>query len=296
MSWLPIIDSAIQVGGMIGQNQSNLREASRQRNFARDERREQNLWNLQQWNRQNEYNSPSNQVHRMRKAGLNPALFYGQGTPGNAPSPSQGVSPGSYSRANIESITKGLESFSNVVNLENTQAQTKVLEAQADKIRSESSGIDYDNYAKQYEQRHGETIPVEKATEEQKKYGHKVYSMDGKNTLIGYQMTPFIERFTAELNEKRLKNTDQKFQNAISELKAKWAEDGWIVNSTTDQAIMQILKDHPDLIPIAILTLLGGPSSMLKGTVGKAGKALFGTAAKTQKAGKVSKVLKTVKK
>lgn len=39
---------------------------------------------LEQWNRQNEYNKPINQMARFKEAGLNPNLMYGQGTPGNA--------------------------------------------------------------------------------------------------------------------------------------------------------------------------------------------------------------------
>lgn len=39
---------------------------------------------LEMWNRQNEYNTPSAQMQRFKEAGLNPNLIYGQGTPGNA--------------------------------------------------------------------------------------------------------------------------------------------------------------------------------------------------------------------
>jgi len=35
---------------------------------------------LEMWNRQNEYNSPTAQMDRYKKAGLNPMLIYGQGT------------------------------------------------------------------------------------------------------------------------------------------------------------------------------------------------------------------------
>jgi hypothetical protein len=40
----------------------------------------QNMWNLQQWNRENEYNHPTAQMSRLRSAGLNPNLVYGSGT------------------------------------------------------------------------------------------------------------------------------------------------------------------------------------------------------------------------
>lgn len=36
-------------------------------------------WSLDDWNRQNAYNSPLQQMNRLREAGLNPALVYGNG-------------------------------------------------------------------------------------------------------------------------------------------------------------------------------------------------------------------------
>lgn len=44
----------------------------------------QNDWNLQQWNRENKYNDYSSQVERMEKAGLNPAMMFGQSSPINS--------------------------------------------------------------------------------------------------------------------------------------------------------------------------------------------------------------------
>jgi len=50
------------------------------------------------WKMQNEYNSPLNQMKRLKEAGLNPNLMYGKGTVGNATTmpqyqaiPTQGV-------------------------------------------------------------------------------------------------------------------------------------------------------------------------------------------------------------
>ena len=40
---------------------------------------EQNQWNLDQWNRENSYNLPSSQIARLKAAGLNPSLIYGEG-------------------------------------------------------------------------------------------------------------------------------------------------------------------------------------------------------------------------
>ena len=54
---------------------------------------EQNKWNLEQWNRNNAYNSPAAQMQRFKAAGLNPDLMYQQGTPGISSAPAQGSNP-----------------------------------------------------------------------------------------------------------------------------------------------------------------------------------------------------------
>lgn len=38
----------------------------------------QNNWSIEQWNRENSYNSPAAQMARYKAAGLNPDLMYGQ--------------------------------------------------------------------------------------------------------------------------------------------------------------------------------------------------------------------------
>lgn len=55
--------------------------------------------NLEQWNRENEYNTPANQLARLKAAGLNPNLMYSQGSVGNA-----GNSP-SYDAPQISAYT-----------------------------------------------------------------------------------------------------------------------------------------------------------------------------------------------
>lgn len=58
-----------------------------------DMQRRQNAWNLEQWNRNNAYNHPAAQMQRLKAAGLNPDLMYGQGTPGLSSAPAQGSNP-----------------------------------------------------------------------------------------------------------------------------------------------------------------------------------------------------------
>lgn len=56
----------------------------REQQFNREMAEWQNQVNLQNWQMQNEYNTPANQMQRYQEAGLNPNLIYGQGSNGNA--------------------------------------------------------------------------------------------------------------------------------------------------------------------------------------------------------------------
>ena len=88
----PIVGGALAggaidfIGGLFG-NRARKRESQRQRE-----------WSESMWNRQNAYNTPAMQIKRLKEAGLNPALMYGQGTVGNA----EKALP--YQQAQLESV------------------------------------------------------------------------------------------------------------------------------------------------------------------------------------------------
>lgn len=58
-----------------------------QRDFEYQQSQMANRFNLEMWNRQNEYNTPAAQMQRFKDAGLSPHLIYGRGESGNAGSP-----------------------------------------------------------------------------------------------------------------------------------------------------------------------------------------------------------------
>ena len=109
-SW---IDAAISggaslLGGILGKNsqssanKTNLlinRENQRWNEKMMDK---QNAWNLAQWNRENEYNSASQQVARLRSAGLNPYLMMQNGSAGSASSVTS-AAPGNAGMSNTVS-------------------------------------------------------------------------------------------------------------------------------------------------------------------------------------------------
>lgn len=86
-----ILGLGAQVGGsVIGhKNAKKNRDAQRKenelnRNFSREQYNTLRTHSLQDWNRQNEYNHPLQQMQRLREAGLNPNLVYGKGADNTA--------------------------------------------------------------------------------------------------------------------------------------------------------------------------------------------------------------------
>lgn len=99
----------------------------------------QNQWSLDQWNRQNEYNSPVNQVARLKEAGLNPNVMAGQISTGNSSSSPSAASAHAQGY-NYTPVPSGLPQtiglFTNLatlaMNLSTAQKQQNLLQSQAE--------------------------------------------------------------------------------------------------------------------------------------------------------------------
>lgn len=111
MNWAAIGEGAIGAGiGMLGS------AISQRQNYKYSKKlmELQYQQNLDLWNKQNEYNSPTAQMHRLQAAGLNPNLVYGSSVAGNSSnntSTSLGsVSPVDYS----DSMFKGVSAVTNM--------------------------------------------------------------------------------------------------------------------------------------------------------------------------------------
>lgn len=92
--------------------------------------RENRDWQEKMWNLNNQYNTPANQIARLKAAGLNPNLMYGQGTVGNSSSPASGVAT---PRVNPVNYLQGLVGLPDAM-LKVEQA--KLLDAQRKKVES----------------------------------------------------------------------------------------------------------------------------------------------------------------
>lgn len=148
-SW---IDAAISggvslLGGIFGKNsQSSANKTNLQINRENQIWNEkmmdkQNAWNLAQWNRENEYNSASQQVARLKAAGLNPYLMMSGGSAGSASS----VTSASPASAGMSNSVSPFDFSSSAAGISNAVAQhysnqlmtANVRKAIADAIRQE---------------------------------------------------------------------------------------------------------------------------------------------------------------
>lgn len=121
-------------------------ENQKTRDYNLNLAKQQNQWNIDQWNRENEYNTPASQMARYKQAGLNPDLMYGQQNLSAASPEMTAGEPGSpmdYSPvANGPTIG---EAASIAANARLTNAQAKLAESQADKVDAETIGQTINN-------------------------------------------------------------------------------------------------------------------------------------------------------
>lgn len=115
------------VNSILGQNQSkqNFNNNMKLAEYQFDR-------NLDMWHLQNEYNTPSNQLQRLKDAGLNPYLAYGQISSGNASSSPTYTSP-TYDVSPIQigdSIGQFMNIASGLVDIQTKQQNLKYIQSQ----------------------------------------------------------------------------------------------------------------------------------------------------------------------
>lgn len=105
---------------------------------------QQNEYNLNMWNLQNEYNSPINQMRRYEEAGLNPALMYGQVSPGNASTVPQMHVPNA---PDISGDMKDLAQAFNIEGLKTAIANRKKAQEEARAAKAAADDAESTNQA-----------------------------------------------------------------------------------------------------------------------------------------------------
>lgn len=106
----------------------------------------QNAWSLEQWNRTNEYNSPVEQVKRIREAGLNP-MYYG--LDGSSASSFESAQALGYDRASTSGMSNPIQAGLDAM-IQNQQSallksQIEKTEAEKNKIEADTDSTKLDN-------------------------------------------------------------------------------------------------------------------------------------------------------
>lgn len=101
----------------------------------------QNSWNIEQWQRENQYNSPAAQAARLQAAGLNTDMMYGQGGVTNISASSPAMTSGAAaSPQDWSSLAKKQTALSLALQqaqIANINADTREKEVGADKTESD---------------------------------------------------------------------------------------------------------------------------------------------------------------
>lgn len=142
------------VGSLFGSSQGSKQalQAVRETNQANKELAEYSYEkNLEMWNRQNEYNSPIEQMERLKAAGLNPNLMYDQGNTGNASNAPQYDAPnlqsytgfGDYGASNAaNNLLQGVKGY---VDVKKTEAEIDAIRQNTKNMEIQGQGINLRN-------------------------------------------------------------------------------------------------------------------------------------------------------
>ena len=125
MPILPLLAAGASLAGQMMTNQQNAANTASANRMNYRIFQEQNQFNLEQWKRNNEYNSPKNQRLRYEEAGINPSLALSNITPGVA----QATTSASANSMQAPQFNNPVEP---AVNAYNSSMQSYIANKQAD--------------------------------------------------------------------------------------------------------------------------------------------------------------------
>lgn len=126
-----IASSAINAGlGLYSLHQQK-KENEKTREYNLKLAQMQNQWNVEQWQRENDYNMPANQVARLKAAGLNPDLLYGGGVSNTAATSPQMTAGAAGSPMDWSSLAN--------INPVNSYLDAQLKQAQLDNLREDAT-------------------------------------------------------------------------------------------------------------------------------------------------------------
>lgn len=242
--------------------------------------------NVEQWKRQNEYNDPSQQMARLKSAGLNPNMVYGTGT---AAATGQASSAPAAPMARQENIPLGGKGIADYISLEQLGIQKqlansteKLQNSQSAKTQQETQKLDMANFLQGLSQNwHSEKLN----TEWGKIRGSEAFEQ-WKNGELN-DLPPAIKNVFLETSRNAANTEISRLGVDVAKYKSKLAQFG---ADTSDQlyvrlAAMYTLEQGYDLnsargLTIGAQAIVSLTSMFMKGGLAKA--ALSGRHAKAK--------------
>lgn len=124
-------------------NKANMEIAKYQAQWQQQENEKAYQRSLNMWNLQNEYNSPTQQMARIRAAGLNPNLVYGNGVTGNSSGSTPQYEPVKFNAPTMQAYrgwNLGIsDAISQFLAYRTVKAQVDNMEAQNSLIRQQTA-------------------------------------------------------------------------------------------------------------------------------------------------------------
>lgn len=216
----PIITGGMQLLGQGIQNQRNKQLAEYQ-----------NERNLELWKLQNAYNTPFNQIQRLKAAGLNPALMYGTGSGANTAGPATPTQRPDYSLNLGETVQTGMQTLGQYTQIKNTTAQT-------DNVTADTTNKQLDAILKGYEK----TLLEKRAQDLGIKIDTQEFDLQMKKALSQYnvgQASLNLSKLMEEITNLKKAGTGQDIQNQIARTIARYEEQNQIAGLEQTKAQTQ---------------------------------------------------------
>lgn len=135
--------SAMNNNAVQDTNKANMEIAKYQAQWQQQENEKAYQRSLNMWNLQNEYNSPTQQMARVRAAGLNPNLVYGNGVTGNSAGSTPQYEPAKFNAPTMQAYrgwNLGVsDAISQFLAYRTAKAQVDNMEAQNGLIRQQTA-------------------------------------------------------------------------------------------------------------------------------------------------------------
>lgn len=197
---LPIAQAALGFASQ-GFNVLQQQRANReQKQFALDMYNRQRQDALADWNAQNLYNSPQQQMQRLKDAGLNPNLVYGTGAVGNASGQVRGTSAESY-KPNPASLDLG-QSSGNAITM---YYDAQVKQQQVDNLKEAQKNMITDRALKEA-----------KTNETNQNIIDKTWKLSKDKQFTPYQLDLLKGSITKQLSE--INRTDKQADYIVGQI------------------------------------------------------------------------------